>query len=442
MASKSKPVAEQQVYDTNTTSTGAFDVPAGTTAQRPGSPTSGMLRFNTDINVLENYDGNNWLKVSAVIPILDSVTGTLLEGFTNTLTLAGNGFLTSNLTVKFTPSGGSTTDVVVTPTSDTAATVAVPAAIYGQSAGTVIGIAVQNSDLQTSNSINKTTTAMPTGGTITTSGNYRIHQFNSSSNFVTSTALSNVEYLIIAGGAAGGGTNATYGGGGGGAGGYRSSVVGQVSGGGASAESRMTLSAATYDVEVGAAASAGAGRVSGNDSSFNNTNVVSGAPTIVSTGGGGGAAASAQAGLSGGSGGGGSYNGGGGGSGTAGQGYAGKANSGSGTGGGGGGASETPAGGTSGGDGGDGASSNITGSAVVRAGGGGGGDRSSEGANTYGIGGAGGGGNGASDFNNTAATAGAANTGSGGGGCSTEDLANGNGGSGVVIIRYDVTAIA
>ena len=412
MASKSKPIAEQQVYDTNTTSTGAFDVPSGTTAQRPGSPTSGMLRFNTDLGVMENYDGNAWLKVSAVIPIVDSITGTILEGFANDLTIAGNGFLSGNLTVKFTPSGGSTTDVVVTPTSDTAATVAVPSAIYGQSAGTVIGIAVQNSDLQVSNSINKTTTAMPTGGTITTSGNYRIHQFNTSSNFVTSTALSNVEYLIIAGGAAGGGTNATYGGGGGGAGGYRSSVVGQVSGGGASAESRMTLSAATYAVEVGAAAAAGNGRVSGNQSSFN---------SIVSTGGGGGGA---------------------GGAGTAGQGYAGRANANSGTGGGGGGASETPAGGTSGGDGGDGASSNITGTAVVRAGGGGGGDRSSEGANTYGLGGDGGGGDGASDNNNTAATAGAANTGSGGGGCSTEDRANGNGGSGVVIIRYDVTAIA
>ena len=40
--------------------TGYVDIPAGTTAQRPGSANSGMLRFNTNFNRYEGYDGSNW----------------------------------------------------------------------------------------------------------------------------------------------------------------------------------------------------------------------------------------------------------------------------------------------------------------------------------------------------------------------------------------------
>jgi hypothetical protein len=48
------------VSDKTNTSTGYFDVPAGTTAQRPGSPGTGMIRFNTNLNVTEIYNGSNW----------------------------------------------------------------------------------------------------------------------------------------------------------------------------------------------------------------------------------------------------------------------------------------------------------------------------------------------------------------------------------------------
>ena len=58
-----------------------------------------------------------------------------------------------------------------------------------------------------------------------------------------------VEYLVIAGGGGGGSKTA----GGGGAGGYRSSVTGESSGGGALAETALTLSKGTnYAVAVGA----------------------------------------------------------------------------------------------------------------------------------------------------------------------------------------------
>ena len=42
------------------TGTGYVDIPAGTTAQRPGSPNTGMLRFNTNFERYEGYDGSSW----------------------------------------------------------------------------------------------------------------------------------------------------------------------------------------------------------------------------------------------------------------------------------------------------------------------------------------------------------------------------------------------
>lgn len=43
--------------------TGVLDLPVGTTAQRPGSPTSGMIRFNTDLGQFEGYNGTTWSSV-------------------------------------------------------------------------------------------------------------------------------------------------------------------------------------------------------------------------------------------------------------------------------------------------------------------------------------------------------------------------------------------
>jgi hypothetical protein len=43
------------VSDQTNTSTGFFDLPSGTTAQRPVSPVSGATRFNTTLNCVESY---------------------------------------------------------------------------------------------------------------------------------------------------------------------------------------------------------------------------------------------------------------------------------------------------------------------------------------------------------------------------------------------------
>lgn len=40
--------------------TGYLDLPAGTTAQRPGSPSSGMIRFNSSTTSFEGYNGSAW----------------------------------------------------------------------------------------------------------------------------------------------------------------------------------------------------------------------------------------------------------------------------------------------------------------------------------------------------------------------------------------------
>ena len=47
-------------YDTATTSTGFFSLPAGTTAQRPSTPTVGMSRWNTTLSVAELWNGSTW----------------------------------------------------------------------------------------------------------------------------------------------------------------------------------------------------------------------------------------------------------------------------------------------------------------------------------------------------------------------------------------------
>jgi len=268
-----------------------------------------------------------------------------------------------------------------------------------------------------------------TGGTITQDGAYKVHTFTSSSNFIVDGSL-DVEYLVIAGGGGGGGK----GGGGGGAGGYRTNLASATSGGGGTAESSTTLTSGTYTVTVGAGGNGGASGgngTTGEDSVFND---------ITSAGGGSGAVyGSGNTGGDGGSGGGGGKDGGQAGSGTTNQGYDGGLSEGGGgyAGAGGGGAGAAGNNGLTGehaGDGGAGVASNIDGSTVTRAGGGGGGTNSSSAA-LIGNGGTGGGGHGG--LNNDVREDGTANTGGGGGGGSwSGTLTGGNGGSGIVIVRY------
>jgi len=311
-------------------------------------------------------------------------------------------------------------------------------------------------NIQTDETVQGASYVAATGGTVTTSGNFKIHTFTGAGCFqitaTGNTAGSNtIEYMVVAGGGGGGGT---AGGGGGGAGGYRESS-GATAGGytvsplGACV-SGLTATAATFPIAIGAGGAGGNGAkgCSGSVSTFS---------TISSAGGGGGANFSSTPAGSGGSG------GGGGGrppcasaTGAAGntppvsppQGNAGgpsnPSTSNPDRGGGGGGATAAgSAPGPSAGPGGAGATSSINGTPTARAGGGGGGkDEDSPNGGTSGDGGAGGGGRGASSdpSNSRAGAAGTVNTGGGGGGSGAGGPAPYTvgyaGGSGIVILRY------
>ena len=54
----------------------AMKMPTGTTAQRPGSPTTGVVRFNTDSNLLEVYNGSAWTDVVGPDVASQSTLGT------------------------------------------------------------------------------------------------------------------------------------------------------------------------------------------------------------------------------------------------------------------------------------------------------------------------------------------------------------------------------
>jgi len=253
----------------------------------------------------------------------------------------------------------------------------------------------------------------------------------------------NIDYLVVAGGGGGG-----YLGGGGGAGGYRTSFgTGNINGGQTAVESSLTLTtSAQYTVSVGAGGIGGNSENSYADSGVASSLSGTGITTVTSTGGGGGGNV-CYGGNTGASGGGASSCS----ASNAGgirvtnpiQGFAGGANQTSGVypAGGGGGAFSA---GLNNANGGTAMASSITGTSTYYAGGGGGGTRTPNGATSGGTGGGGGAGNG-TNTNLTGGNA-TANTGSGGGGggLSSGSIfgAGGNGGSGIVILRYPTADVA
>tara|TARA_R100000773_G_scaffold40999_1_gene37291 strand:+ start:897 stop:2303 length:1407 start_codon:yes stop_codon:yes gene_type:complete len=309
-----------------------------------------------------------------------------------------------------------------------------------------------------------------TGGTVTTSGDCKIHTFTGPGIFTVNAIASvcgstrnNVSYLVVGGGGAGGQTN--IGGGGGGAGGFRefkapltpytaSPLDGNPCG------TSITVTATNFPIAVGAGGASGGPGPGPGPASKGNPGAVSTFSTVTAAAGGGGAGdttpspAEADDGGSGGGGYGASTlgpagtgntppvtppqgnNGG-----PAGSNPSNYANAG-----GGGGATATgepitgnfPGGGP-GGNGGAGATTSITGSPVGYAGGGGGAADNRAASRTGGDAGTGGGGQGGDPTRAT--TSGTANTGGGGGGqhgpSNPSNVGfSGAGGSGIVVIRY------
>ena len=301
-----------------------------------------------------------------------------------------------------------------------------------------------------------------TGGTVTTSGNDKIHTFTGDSNFVVSDAgnaggSNKVSYFVLGGGGGGGAPQSSNRGGGGGGGGFREGKAPAFNSHTSSpspivAPDGLAVPAATYPITVGGGGGGGTGQPNtANPNQIGANGSASVFSTITSAGGGGGGGGSppgtgavfpGQPGANGGGGGGGGTGPGtcarGGGAGNTppvspAQGQKGGAgglhpsNSGppDNAGGGGGGISErggstrAPAGG---GNGGDGATTEITASSVAYGGGGAGIGSGSDGS--------------AASGGIAAGSNGTANRGMGGPPGSAPAGAGKNGGSGIVVIRY------
>jgi len=52
-------------YIPQTSTTGSAELPSGTTAERDVTPSAGYIRFNSDVNQFEGYDGSTWTSVGA-----------------------------------------------------------------------------------------------------------------------------------------------------------------------------------------------------------------------------------------------------------------------------------------------------------------------------------------------------------------------------------------
>ena len=431
-------------YVAKTSATGSGGLPAGTTAQRDGSPAAGYMRYNSTTSSFEGYSGSAWGAIptdtTGGLAYLGATVGTSSQVLTSdgsgapawadaagggidwqssivtgsTLTaVAGRGYwvdTTLNACTVTLPGSASVGDTLVF--VDYARKWATNNLTINQNSLKFQGFTSPAPVYDTAGqSVSIVYSGAAKGWTPTVD--------DSVTNEVPQTTT--LAFVVVGGGGGGG----SYRAGGGGGGGFRT--------GNSSALAAGTT--VTLTVGAGGATSTTVGAV-GSVSSI----AATGTTTITSAGGGGGGNPAAVP-SAGGSGGGAAKDGTGaagntpstspsqgsnGGNGTAGTGKYGA--------GGGGGASAVGAVGTdsTGGNGGAGTASSITGSAVTRAGGGGGGAIFSA---PESSGGAGGGGDSPSNSNGDAGTA---NTGGGGGGAnSTDDStknSGGAGGTGVVII--------
>lgn len=66
-------------------------LPVGDSATRPGSPTTGMLRYNTDTGVFEQYNAAGWQGIDSP-PVVAGYSGIINENTDSTITITGSNF--------------------------------------------------------------------------------------------------------------------------------------------------------------------------------------------------------------------------------------------------------------------------------------------------------------------------------------------------------------
>ncbi len=80
------------VSDQANASTGYFDIPAGTTAQRPASPADGNIRLNTDTDSLEHYYDGGWIGFAGSIPSISGIGPSTAPVENTAITVNGSNF--------------------------------------------------------------------------------------------------------------------------------------------------------------------------------------------------------------------------------------------------------------------------------------------------------------------------------------------------------------
>lgn len=99
--------------DSSFTSTGALQISKGTTGQQPGSPATGMIRYNTTTNQFEGYSGASpsWSAIGggAAVSNDTSTASNLYPLFANATTGTPTTIYTSNANLLYKPSTGELT---------------------------------------------------------------------------------------------------------------------------------------------------------------------------------------------------------------------------------------------------------------------------------------------------------------------------------------------
>jgi len=163
--------------------TTGFVIPVGTTAQRSGSPETGLTRYNSSTGLLELYDGAGWEGIGDYTPIVDnfdgdgstvaftlsasSTTDGLIVDVNGVLQLGGTAYNVSTTTLTFTEApaaGDKITARFLTKTLYNA---------ISDAAGSTTQVQFNDAGLTGADAgltYNKTTDALTVGGTLTIGG--------------------------------------------------------------------------------------------------------------------------------------------------------------------------------------------------------------------------------------------------------------------------------
>jgi len=183
----------------------ASTINSGNTSARPATPTAGTIYYNTDVDSVQLYN-TEWNDIFNV-PSLTNSSGNLIAGQSSTITLT---VATDESTIDAEFRDGSTILATVTgvAVSSGSADVVVPSSVYNNITGgnSYTVRALGNKGTKSSATESFTALNVASGGTISIDGGYVYHEFLSSAAFVVPSGLSitDAEVVIVGGGGSGG----------------------------------------------------------------------------------------------------------------------------------------------------------------------------------------------------------------------------------------------